>query len=93
MEEQKILFADLYRLVGGIKDEAKFTGKEAEKVLMSYADWESLSLVINGIISEAQAIGAMAQAIIDNADLFLRNGPYIGESAHVLPLESLTKDA
>ncbi|MBR2800337.1 MAG: hypothetical protein IKE04_05620 [Oscillospiraceae bacterium] len=90
MEEQKILFADLYRLLGAIKTELKDTGKEIERLLLG-GDWESISMTVNGIISEAQMIGNVAQAMIDNADLFLQNGPYPGQTAGMLPLESMAK--
>lgn len=93
MEEQKILFADLYRLMGCIKGETKDAGKAIDRLLGGFADWESLSMAVNGIVSEAQLIASMAQAMIDNADLFLRNGPYEGECAHTLPLESYARGA
>lgn len=91
MEHQKILFADLYRLINAIKSELKQTGKDIDK-LMAYSDWESISMLVNGIVSEAQIIGDMAQAMIDNADLFLRHGPYPDQSAGMLPLEGMIKE-
>ncbi len=93
MEERKILFADLYRLMGCIKDEIKSTGKSIDQLLYGFADWESVSMAVNGVISDAQLIASMAQAMIDNADLFLRNGPYEGECANTLPLESIARGA
>lgn len=87
MEHQKVLFAELYRLINAIKSELKQTGKEIDQ-LLNGGDWESISMTVNGIVSEAQIIGDMAQAMIDNADLFLRHGPYQGKSAGMLPLEA-----
>ena len=88
MEEQKILFADLFRLIAGIKDEVKTAAKDVG-TLLSGGDWDSVTMRVNGIAAEAQLIGSMAQCMTDNISLFLERGPYPGQSAGVLPLESL----
>ncbi len=87
MEHQKILFADLYRLINAIKNELKQTGKEIDR-LLNGGDWESISMTVNGIESGAQIIGDMAKTMIDNADLFPQKGTYQGQSAGMLPLEA-----
>ena len=93
MEQQKILFADLYRLLGGIKDETKTLGKEGQNLLSAFADWESVTMCVNSIVSEAELIRSMAHAMIQNCDIFLRNGPYTGQSVGMLPLEFMEGNA
>lgn len=88
MEEQKILFADLFRLIAGIKDEVKTVAKDVG-TLLDGGDWESITMRVNSIAAEAQLIQSMAQYMTDNISLFLERGPYPGQSAGVLPLESL----
>ena len=92
MEEQKILFADLFRLIAGIKDELKTAAKDVS-TLLDGGDWESVTMRVNGIAAEAQLIQSMAQYMTDNISLFLERGPYPGQSAGVLPLESLATEA
>ena len=91
MEEQKILFADLYRLMGAARSELKMLGKQVESLLL-WMDWDSLSLTTNEIISLSARIGNIAQAMIDATDTFLQNGPYEGERKGVTPLEGLAND-
>ena len=92
MEEQKILFADLFRLIAGIKDEVKTVAKDVG-TLLDGGDWEAVTMRVNSIASEAQLIQSMAQYMTENISLFLENGPYPGQSAGTLPLESLTAEA
>lgn len=92
MEEQKILFADLFRLLGGIKDELKTAQKDIG-TLLDGGDWEAVTMRVNSIAAEAQLIQSMAQYMTENISLFLERGPYPGQSAGVLPLESLTAEA
>lgn len=88
MEEQKILFADLFRLIAGIKDEVKTVAKDVG-TLLDGGDWDAVTMRVNSIAAEAQLIQSMAQYMTDNISLFLERGPYPGQSAGVLPLESL----
>lgn len=93
MEHQKILFADLYRLINAIKDEIKVTNKEIGALLETNPnDWESLSITVNHIIAEASLISSIAQGMIQNGDQFLQDGPYAGERAGILPLEQLANN-
>lgn len=92
MEEQKILFADLFRLLGGIKDEVKTAAKDIT-TLLDGGDWEAITMRVNSIAAEAQLIKSMAQYMSDNIQLFLEGGPYPGQSAGILPLESLAGEA
>ena len=92
MEEQKILFADLFRLLGGIKDELKTAQKDIG-TLLDGGDWEAVTMRVNSIAAEAKLIQSMAQCMTENISLFLERGPYPGQSAGILPLESLTAEA
>lgn len=89
MEERKILFADLYRLLGAMKAETKELTKGIEKLLTGLDEWEAVTMDVNGIVCEANLINAMTKAMIAGADAFLANGPYEGQTATLLPLESL----
>lgn len=92
MEEQKILFADIFRLIAGIKDELKAASKDCG-TLLDGGDWESITMRVNAIAAEAQLIQSMARCMNDNITRFLENGPYEGQSAGVLPLENLMHQA
>ena len=92
MEEQKILFADIFRLIAGIKDELKAATKDCG-TLLDGGDWESITMRVNAIAAEAQLIQSMAKYMNDNIAQFLENGPYEGQSAGILPLESLMHEA
>lgn len=87
MDQQKVLFADLYRLLNSIKGETKTAAKMIDTLMFNDDEWEHLSITVNGIITQAELIKAMCKAIVDNADNFLQNGPYANEGAHVTPLE------
>lgn len=86
---QKMLFAELYRLLGSINSEAKQAGKKVNTLLYTEDDWDRLSITVNDIITEAELIKTMCQAMVRNADAFLRNGPYNNESAGITPLEGM----
>lgn len=86
---QKMLFADLYRLLGNIKGEIKEIAKNIDTLMYTDEDWQHLSLTVNGIVAEAEIIKALCQAMVTNADIFLKNGPYEGEAAGVTPLEGM----
>lgn len=90
VEEQKILFADLYRMIGAAKDELKTAAKETDKLLEGH-NWENLTMLVNGIIGEAAILKKIGEMIITAADCFLKNGPYEGQSAEYLPLERMAR--
>lgn len=92
MEEQKILFADIFRLIAGIKDELKAASKDCG-TLLEGGDWESITMRVNAIAAEAQLIQSMARYMNENITQFLEHGPYEGQSAGILPLESLMHEA
>ena len=91
-EMQKILFADLYRLIGAIREELKVATKESEKLLKG-GDWESVTMLVNSIVSEEDLISRMATAMKENADLFLERGLYRNQGADHLPLEFMAQEA
>lgn len=90
VEEQKILFADLYAMIAAAKDELKTAAKETNK-LLEQREWESLTMLVNGIIGEAAILKKLGEMIIEKADIFLKNGPYEGQSAEYLPLERMAR--
>jgi len=92
MEEQKILFADLYRLTDTLKGEVKELGKHISFV-MSEDDWSRLTLTVNGLVSSAELIEGISRHIVKVCDLFLHGGPYAGQGAGRLPLEGMAEDA
>lgn len=91
MEEQKILFADIYRLLGSIRGELKVIDKSAQELLYKQADWDQTSLLVNGIASEADIVRRMSEAIMVYINGFLDGGPYEGERAGTTPLEALAE--
>lgn len=88
---QKMLFAELYRLLGSIKGEVKQAAKKVDTLLYTEDHWDRLSITVNDIITEAELIKTMCQAMVRNADAFLRNGPYDNESAGITPLEGMLR--
>ena len=91
MEEQKILFADLYRLTEGIKEELKVLNKELPNLLKN-EDWPALTAMLNIIHSEAAIIYKMSECIAINVNEFLDKGPYEGQRGGRMPLESLAEE-
>lgn len=90
MSEQKILFADIYRLLGSIRSEAKLLDK-ANQDLLYQMDWESATMKLNEIISEAQLIQKMAVAIETYTDMFVKCGPYEGQRGMLTPMEAMAE--
>lgn len=91
MEELKILFADLHKLHGALKDEVRDVGKMIEALLPG-GDWNDVSNSVNDLITEITFAKNITQMMINEADKFLQDGPYAGEQAGITPLESLAKD-
>ena len=92
MEQQKMLFADLYRLLASVKGNTKLMNKDIEKLHYGFADWDSATTCVNGLISTADRIRVIAEAMMVAAQIFLSNGPYEGQSAESLPLETIARD-
>ncbi|MBR4457605.1 MAG: hypothetical protein IKS31_01465 [Clostridia bacterium] len=91
MEEQKILFADVYRLLGSIRAELKMIDKAAQELLYEQPDWEHVSMIVNGISADAELARKMSECIRLHVTNFLENGPYAGESAGITPLEAMAR--
>lgn len=90
MEEQKILFADVYRLLGSIRAELKVIDKAAQELLYEQPDWDHVSMIVNGISSDAELMRKMSESIRIHVNQFLADGPYINERVGITPLEALT---
>lgn len=88
MEEQKILFADLYRLTESLRGEVKDLQKKIGFTLNG-DEWARVTQTVNGIVSEAVLISRLAMAIEECCDAFLNGGPYEGQGAGRLPLEAM----
>ena len=91
MEQQKILFADLFRLLDSIREEVKLTGKSVGSLLYE-ADWDKVSMTVNGITTEADLIRRMCNAMVQNCEQFLQNGPYVYQSVGATPMEGLAME-
>ena len=91
MEEQKILFADLYRHLRTIRDGIKLIEKGAQSLLTG-GTWQNMTLTLNGIVAEARTLEATSSAMEAETALFLEHGPYIGQGANRLPLEGLVEE-
>ena len=91
MEEQKILFADLFRLTAGLKDELKELTKEISEVLIDQ-DWNNVTMTVNGIAGHAARISLIATGIRSNIDDFLACGPYLHQTGDRLPMEALAEE-
>lgn len=91
MEEQKILFADLYSLTDSLKDEVKGLGKKIELVLMN-SDWTQITMIVNGLVAESEIIARLAANLDECCDRFLHGGPYAGQGAGQLPLEGMVEE-
>lgn len=83
------MFADLYRLADAAKAELKEQAKDIGKLLsVDTSDWYSVDSCVSSIVNQAVLIKTIAQYMIDNADKFLENGPYKGQTARLTPIES-----
>lgn len=87
---QKILFADLFQLVEGLKAETKVLQKEVAKVT-DPMDWDNKSILVNGIAGEAMLIAKIAKSAASMCDAFAVNGPYPEERIGTTPLEGMAK--
>lgn len=88
MEEQKILFADLYRLTESLRGEVKDLQKKIGFTLNG-DEWDRITLTVNDIVAEAVLISRLSAAIEECCDMFLKGGPYAGQGAGRLPLEAM----
>lgn len=88
MEEQKILFADLYRLTESLRGEVKDLQKKIGFTLNG-DEWDRITLTVNDIVAEAALISRLSMAIEECCDMFLKGGPYEGQGAGRLPLEAM----
>lgn len=91
MQEQKILFADVYRLLGSIRGELKVIDKKAQELLYQQPDWESVSMIVNEVFAEAQIMRKMSDAIMQYVVDFLESGPYEGQEPGITPLEVIAR--
>lgn len=91
MDEQMILFANLFRHIKAIRDEMKLIDKGVQSLLQPNT-WENLTLILNGIVSEAQLMQVISETMRCNVDMFMRNGPYLAQGAGKLPLEGLAEE-
>ena len=94
-EYQKILFAEIYKMADTLKAECKSIEKlNGEAVFMDgEAEWERISRTMNTIVTSATLAERISREITARVDLFLRNGPYEGESAGLSPMEALAREA
>ena len=91
MEQQKMLFADLYKLLASVKINTKLMNKEIGNLLFGFADWDSATTCVNGLIATADRIRTVAEDMMVLAGRFLNGGPYEGQSAESLPLETIAR--
>lgn len=91
MEEQMILFANLFRHLKTIREEIKVIDKSVQGLLQG-KDWEDLTLTLNEIASEARLVQAASVYMREAVDSFLACGPYEGQGAGRLPLEGLVDE-
>ena len=66
-----MLFADIYRLHSAMKGELKIISKSNEQFLLA-GDEQKANMTASDIIDSARNIQAIAQAMIDNADNYLK---------------------
>ena len=88
MNEVKILFADLFRMIGAIKGEAK----EMQKIVnnLPYTiDWMNMASSAETVMQSAIHIRALSDAIARATMIFIEEGPYEGQKAGLTPLEAL----
>lgn len=71
MDKIKVLFADLYRLSARMKGEMKLIGR-ANELLSLAGDDKQASEIAGEIIEYASKVQTIAQAMIDNANDFLK---------------------
>lgn len=88
MDEQMILFANLFRHLKTIREETKLIDKGVQSLLKPNT-WENLSIILNGIVSEAQLVQVISETMQVQMDMFLKRGPYEGQGAGKLPLEGM----
>ena len=50
MEKQKLLFADLYRLLINVKSNSKLMAKDIDELAFGYLDWNTATEQVNGMI-------------------------------------------
>ena len=91
MNEVKILFADLYRMVGQIKSETKEIQKMAND-LPIMIDWVSMANTAEVIMSQAMRVRNLSDAIVHATISFIQNGPYEGQRPGVTPMEALAEE-
>lgn len=88
MEEQKILFADLYRLTEDAKEKIKILNKVLPG-LLKVETWPNITKIVNGISLEATNIRRIAGEIEHSIKEFVTYGLYEGQRAGSTPLESM----
>ena len=92
MERQKLLFSDLYRLLTSIKGNTKTMAKDIDNLLFEFADWDSATTNVTGLISTADRIRIIAESMMVLASGFLEGGPYEKQRAGTLPLETMAEE-
>ena len=91
MDEQMILFANLFRHLKAIREELKLVDKGVQSLLQPNT-WENLTLTLNGIVSETQLMQVISETMQANVDMFLKRGPYLAQGAGKLPLEGMAEE-
>jgi len=91
MNEVKILFADLFRLIGQIKAGTK----EMQKLmndLPNCIDWASMGNLAETIMNQAVRVRSFSDTIVRETIGFIQDGPYEGQQPGKTPMEALAEE-
>ena len=91
LKKQKMLFADVWRIVNEMKKQLKVIDKESQELLYRQRDWSSVSSLVNEICTDADVVRRKSEAIMIYINDFLLNGPYVGETAGKTPMEAMAE--
>ena len=91
-EQKKILFAEVYQNIAGIKGLLKEISKSVEHFAFTDENWDNAYKRTQGMVGDIELITSCCREMLRSVDAFVANGPYYGATATRTPLESMADE-